>query len=143
MKKVVLSCLVAVATFFMVSCNKDVDLSGTSWTSSYTMNDTLEGMSANIKMDILLSFTDNVKGTLIGKTSVTIGGVPVESDSDTAAFTYTFDGKTAGALTNVDEEDSTTTTYNFTYSKDNKTITVATGETEEGFPSQLVFTKKN
>lgn len=128
----------------MTACHKDVDLSGTDWTSSFSFTTTEDGITANAAMNMLMSFMDETNGKMTTTATVTVAGVTYNAGTETDAFTYTFDGKSAGTIKQVDDDTTVTTT--FTYDDDAETITMLTGfdaeELAAGMPASVVFTKK-
>ena len=125
MKKILLTCLVALTVLAMASCNKDVDLSGTTWRVSHVE----EGDTTAYE----LVFAGNMTGTLSSyETYTSYEGIEV--DTDTTYFTYTFDGKADGTMS-ATEEDGTVSTTTFMYDKDDDVLRLRAGVYE------LIFTK--
>ena len=150
MKKTLFVALIACFTLMFTSCNKEKELPGTSW-KTHTVIDqdmTMEGITAhlNMVMDGTMKFTDATNGTMEITSSGSISAMgmtlPLDEDTETTAFTYTFDGE-QGTLTATDEGE--TTTIPFTYNKKDNTIlitqTEVDEETGESITFEMVFTE--
>ena len=150
MKKTLFVALIACFTLMFTSCNKEKELPGTSW-KTHTVIDqdmTMEGITAhlNMVMDGTMKFTDATNGTMEITSSGSISAMgmtlPLDEDTETTAFTYTFDGE-QGTLTATDEGE--TTTIPFTYNKKDITIlitqTEVDEETGESITFEMVFTE--
>lgn len=144
-----------VACFAMMfaSCNKELELNGTTWTASQTLNEsyTEAGIEITTTMttDCTMKFIDATKGslavTIYGSTTYMGHTYNSAPETQEEAFTYTFDGAT-GTLTAVDEETGEHATIPFTYNKSDKTIHIDISEPgEDGEPDfelNLVFTQE-
>lgn len=153
MKKVLLLTFVACVAMMFGSCQKEVELSGTTWKAHQTINQTLtmEGVTGTVDMtlDCMMKFADATTGSL----DITMGGtvaamgmtIPVPTQTSTQAFTYTFDGEREGVLTASDAEAGENISIPFIYNKEDKTISfsINTGE-ESGLDLNfdLVFTQQ-
>ena len=69
--------------------------------------------------------------TLASKGTITAMGMsfPMDTEAETTAFTYTFDGE-KGTMTGTDE-DGETSTIPFTYNKEDNTILISLNEKDE------------
>lgn len=139
MKKLLLVAFVACMTVFATSCSKEKELAGTTWT--YTISETetgeIEGMPMEITVNgtFTLKFTDQTNGELTMEMSLIMGGMNLGNQSETQAFTYTFDG-TNGTMT------ADGVPQNFTYNKEDNTITMTMSgvdETGETITETMVF----
>lgn len=140
-----------VACFAMMfgSCQKELELSGTTWKATQTESDTYDGITSSMTMDCILKFADATNGSLdmTMSGSVNMGGMTQELDpqTQTANFTYTFDG-TNGTMTAIDDETGEYETIPFTYNKKDKAILISVKEPgEQGEPDfelNLVFTQE-
>lgn len=143
MKKVFLTCFVAVATFLMMSCGKDVDLSGTTWKTSYSYAITQgygeDSIHISVSATSVLTFINDESGTLTTSGTSTMEGMTTPL-SGSLGFSYTFDGEKSGVLTY--SSDGTTYNDTFTYNKDDETISIPSGSTDSRVPSTMVFTKQ-
>lgn len=147
MKKLFLMTFVACFAMMFASCNKELELNGTTWKASQTFSEsyTEDGITGSItmEMDCTMNFADATKGTLAMTMSgsLAIGGIsvlPLEPDTQVADFTYTFDG-TNGTLTSVDKETGENATIPFTYNKKDKTILISINEKEEDLGVDIKF----
>lgn len=153
MKKIFLMTFVACIAMMFGSCQKELELNGTTWKANSTVSesDSSEGitMTTTISEDFVLKFVDatNVTMTLTTSVSYTVMGQThnYEPETQTGSLTYTFDG-TNGTLTAKDEETGETETVPFTYNEKDKTINiniVEPGEEgEDDFVLDLVFTQQ-
>lgn len=98
MKKFFTIAMVALATVFAVSCNKDddkgdkpekINLVGTSWEMSF--EGTVQG--TYLSMDEILNFTSETEGNR--HVDAVIGEQSITDDKD---FTYTWDGSTLAVI---------------------------------------------
>lgn len=144
MKKTLFLALLACVTMVFTSCNKEKELPGTSW-KTHTVIDqdmTMEGITAHINMimDGTMKFTDATNGTMELTTSGTISAMgmtlPLDEETETTAFTYTFDGE-SGTITTTDEDG--TTTVPFTYNKKENTIVISQKEVDEETGMEMNF----
>lgn len=92
MKKIFTIALVALATVWAVSCDKDdkddkINLVGTSWEMNFSGN----VMGMDISMDEILNFTTETEGNRHVEASY--GGNSIVNDT---AITYTWDGTSLG-----------------------------------------------
>jgi hypothetical protein len=145
MKKTLFVALLACFTLMFASCNKEKSLPGTSWKTHTVINQdmTMEGISTTLNMiiDGTMKFTDATNGSMALATSGTISAmgmtIPLDSDAETTAFTYTFDGE-AGTMTATDE-DGETSTIPFTYNKKDNTILISMNEVDEETGMEMKF----
>ena len=151
MKKTLFVALLACFTLVFTSCNKEKTLPGTSW-KTHTVVDqdmTVEGITAHLNMTIdgTMKFIDATNGSMTLASSGTISAMgmsfPMDSEAETTAFTYTFDGEN-GTITVTDEDG--TTTAPFSYNKKENTITISMKEVDEETGMELnmemVFTEE-
>ncbi len=136
MKRNIFFTLAACFVMLLTSCDKDVDLVGTTWKANYSNTVSVEGMEANISLDMTLHFKDETNYTMSVNTSATVMGQTMPGESNTEDGTYTFDGENGV----FDDEQP------FTYNKDDKTITTTIdldGEDAEMFgTNQITLTFK-
>ncbi|MBO7488813.1 MAG: hypothetical protein J6T88_00895 [Bacteroidales bacterium] len=112
MKRNVVFTLAVAFVMLFASCSKEVKLPGTTWKANFSNSATVQGISANVAMDLTLKFVDETKYKMdVTLTMSAFGQTSTESDSQDG--TYTFDGENGV----FDGEQS------FTYNKDDKTIT--------------------
>lgn len=133
MKKLFLMTFVACFAIMFASCEKDVELNGTTWKAHENIKQQVSQMGdVNIDLNCTLNFKDATTGTInmIINSSVSVMGqeFPLSEQNNTESFTYTFDGK-AGVLTSTDPTD--TETIPFTYNKEDKTINIDINEKDE------------
>lgn len=133
MKKLFLMTFVACFAIMFASCEKDVELNGTTWKAHENIKQQVSQMGdVNIDLNCTLNFKDATTGTInmIINSSVSVMGqeFPMPEQNNTESFTYTFDGK-AGVLTSTDPTD--TETIPFTYNKEDKTINIDINEKDE------------
>lgn len=120
---------VACFALMFASCEKEVELNGTTWKAheSISQQMTQMGMTvdATIDLDCTLNFQDGSNGTInmITNGSASFMGqvFPMPEQNVTENVTYTFDGEN-GTLTPT--EGSDTEPIPFTYDKKNKTINI-------------------
>ena len=130
MKKNILFTLAAAVVLLFTSCNKELDLAGTTWkTGPMTETVIYQDIEATATMDFTIIFTNATNYTV-----TYTGTASVLSISGTESGTYVFDGEN-GVLTNSDGESHT-----FTYNKEDKTLN-AVAEMD-GFSMTLVFTQQ-
>lgn len=126
MKRNIFFTLAVCFVMLLTSCNKDVDLVGTTWTANYSKTMTIEGMEAGISLDMTINFKDETNYTITVNSSVSVMGQTMPGENETENGTYTFDGEKGM----FDGEQP------FTYNKDDKTITLTVeldGENAEMF----------
>ena len=134
MKKNILLTLAAAVVLLFTSCNKELDLAGTTWkTGLITETVIYQNIEATATMDFTIIFTNatNYTVTYTGTAGVYPISIPMDG---TESGTYVFDGEN-GVLTNSDGESHT-----FTYNKEDKTLN-AVAEMD-GFSMTLVFTQQ-
>ncbi|MBQ6068648.1 MAG: hypothetical protein IJK84_04020 [Bacteroidales bacterium] len=144
MKKTLFVALLACFTMMFASCNKEKELTGTSWKThtDTTQQMTMEGITATMHMviDGTMKFSDATNGSLTLTTSGEMSAMgmsfPIEEETETQAFTYTFDGE-AGTITVSDDEE--TLTMPFTYNKKENTINFSISETDEETGATIAF----
>lgn len=152
MKKTLFVALLACVTLMFASCSKEKTLNGTSWKTHtvYSEEFTEAGMTSSVNMTIdgTMKFVDATKGSMSMSVSGTItipgfGSLPMEAETNTTDFTYTFDGE-KGTMTGKDDE-GTETTIPFTYNKKDNTILISQKEVDEEtgleFNLEMVFTE--
>lgn len=133
MKKLFLMTFVACFAMMFASCEKEIELNGTTWKAHENIKQQVPQMGdVNIDLNCTLNFKDATTGTInmIINSSVSVMGqeFPLSEQNNTESFTYTFDGK-AGVLTSTDPTD--TETIPFTYNKEDKTINIDINEKDE------------
>jgi hypothetical protein len=150
MKKTLFLALLACVTLMFTSCNKEKELPGTSWKTHTIVNQemTMQGIAATLNMTIdgTMKFTDATNGSMTLATSGTISAMgmtfPVDSETETTAFTYTFNGETGTITTTYEGE---TETVPFTYNKEDNTILITMNEKDEETGTEIniemVFTE--
>lgn len=129
MKKFFLMTFVACFAMMFVSCQKDVELIGTTWKAQENASTqiTVDGRTADITVDVdcTLQFADatNCSLTSVFNGTVFLPGqeIPVPSTTDVDDFTYTFDGK-KGVLKSNDP--SEIGDLDFTYNKKDNSIDI-------------------
>ena len=151
MKKTLFVALLACFTMMFASCNKEKSLPGTNWKTHtvYNQDITMQGIAATLNMTIdgTMKFTDATNGsmTLASKGTISAMGMsfPMDSDPETTAFTYTFDGE-AGTMTAT--ADGETQTIPFTYNKKDNTILFSINEKDDEtgmeYKMDMVFTEE-
>ena len=150
MKKVLLMTFVACFAMMFASCQKDLELSGTTWKAHQVINETstIEGITGTVDMtmDCTLIFADATTGTLsiTMSGSVSVMGIPVmtfPADTYSDNFTYTFDGEN-GVLSATDAESGENVTIPFTYNKKDKTINFSVKQDDVDINFDLSFTQE-
>lgn len=144
MKKLFLMTFVACFAMMFASCEKDVELNGTTWHAHDTATQQITQMGitvdAAVDMDCTIAFADATSGTLtttLGGTITVFGETQtVPQQTYTDGFSYTFDGKT-GVLTSTDPNE--TETIPFTYNKKDKSIDVEINQKDEESGLDLTF----
>ncbi|MBO4599149.1 MAG: hypothetical protein J5641_00255 [Bacteroidales bacterium] len=144
MKKTLFVALLACFTMMFASCNKEKELNGTNWKTHTVVNQemTMQGIAATLDLTIdgTMKFTDATNGsmTLTTSGSVTAMGMtfPMDPDTETTAFTYTFDG-TNGVLTAT--VDGKPESIPFVYDKKENTLTFNLTETDEETGTTMTF----
>ncbi len=129
MKKLFLMTFVAYFAMMFASCQKDVELSGTTWKAhgSDSTQMYVDGRTADITADVdcSLQFADATNCSLTSVFSGTIFisdmEIPAPSTTEVNGFTYTFDGK-KGVLKSNDP--SEIEDLNFTYNKKDNSIDI-------------------
>ncbi len=140
MKKFLILAFVSAAMLLNTSCKKEVELTGTTWTASYSETMEEEGITGTIIATITLAFKTETAGEMLTAATISALGQTFDTGTETSQFTYTFDGESAGTLTAViDEQTGETDTINFTYNKDDKTITISENTADSNMT--LVFTQ--
>ena len=151
MKKALFVALLACFTMMFASCNKEKSLPGTNWKTHtvYNQDITMQGIAATLNMTIdgTMKFTDATNGSMTLATKGTISAMgmsfPMDSDPETTAFTYTFDGE-AGTMTAT--ADGETQTIPFTYNKKDNTILFSINEKDDEtgmeYKMDMVFTEE-
>lgn len=130
MKRNVFFTLAVAFVMLLTSCGKEVSLPGTTWKANYTNTITVEGIAADVAMDMTIKFIDETKYAMDVNVSMSAMGQTLYSDRDSDEGTYTFDGE-KGVF---DGE------QNFTYNKDDKTIVMSFDI--DGEEAQLFGTNK-
>lgn len=152
MKRTLFVALLACVTLMFTSCTKEKDLNGTKWTThtTHTQEMTYMGITAamNLTIDGTMNFTSTTDGSATFTTSGTVSvpsmgmSQPLDGETSTDKFTYTFDG-TNGTLTIAD--DNSTETVPFAYNKKDNTITISRAikddQTGLSFTLTMVFTE--
>ena len=136
MKRTLFVALLACVTLMFASCNKEKDLNGTNWKTHTVVNQemSMEGVTATINMTIdgTMSFTNATNGAMILTTSGTMQAmgmtIPMDAETDTIDFTYTFTGEN-GTITM--KEDNESISVPFTYNKKDNTINITQTQTDE------------
>ena len=140
-----------VACFAMMfaSCQKDLELSGTTWKAHQVFNETttIEGVTGTVDMtiDCTLKFADATTGSL----SLTMSGsitamgmtLPIPQETLSDNFTYTFDGEN-GVLSATDAESGESATIPFTYNKKDKSINFSVDQEDVDINFDLSFTQE-
>lgn len=151
MKKVLLMTFVACFAMMFGSCQKDLDLIGTTWKAHDTVNQqiTEEGVTATAELtyDYVLNFIDATTGKMTITYNGTVSAMgmtfPINNEPISANYTYTFDGEN-GTITTAEEDDNVT--MPFTYNKKDKTILISINEKDEemglDINLDLVFTQE-
>lgn len=136
MKKTLFVALLACFTLMFASCNKEKDLNGTNWKTHTVVNQemSMQGVTAtiNLTIDGTMSFTNATNGAMILTTSGSMQAmgmtIPMDAETDTIDFTYTFTGEN-GTITM--KEDNESTSVPFTYNKKDNTINITQTQTDE------------
>lgn len=144
MKKLFLMTFVACFAIMFASCEKDVELNGTTWKAHETASQQITQMGmtldVNVDMNCTLNFKDATTGTiniiLNGSASMMGQEFPMPEQNETDSFTYTFDGK-SGVLKSTDPTE--TETIPFTYNKKDKSINIDITEKDEESGMDLSF----
>lgn len=144
MKKLFLMTFVACFAMMFASCEKEVELNGTTWKAHDTMSQQITEMGmtidATMTYDCTLKFADATTGTLTmtfsGTASLMGQSFPIPEETSTESFNYTFDGE-AGVLTSTDP--TNTETIPFTYNKKDKAIDININEKDEDTGMDLSF----
>lgn len=144
MKKLFLMTFVACFAMMFASCEKEVELNGTTWKAHETISQQMTemGMTMDVRvvMDCTLNFKDATSGTLNmiinGTASVMGQEFPMPEQNNTESFNYTFDGE-AGVLTSTDPTE--TEVIPFTYNKKDKSIDINITEKDEDTGMDLNF----
>ena len=126
MKKTIVLAFVAILSVFtLASCNKNVDLTGTTWEGSIKKDTVMiDGTPAEFSMTMTVDFTTDATGRLSAANMIAIDGTPYMNHSFDESFSYTFDGESSGSLYNLDLEEDEQFSIPFTYDKKNKQITI-------------------
>lgn len=118
MKKNILLVMAAAVAMLFTACKKDLDLTGTTWTSPVNKNITVMGISGTVNATLTLNFIDATNGKLVLTGSISAMGMNIPiPESAATEFTYTFDGEN-GVLT------SGNIVQSFTYNKKTKNISM-------------------
>ena len=144
MKKLFLMTFVACFAMMFASCEKEVELNGTTWKAHETISQQMTemGMTMDVRvvMDCTLNFKDATTGTLNmiinGSASMMGQEFPMPEQNNTESFTYTFDGEN-GVLSSTDPTE--TMTIPFTYNKKDKSIDINLNEKDEDTGMDLNF----
>lgn len=129
MKKLFLMTFVACFAMMFASCEKEMKLDGTTWTTQETIKQNLSyqgvPVEATFNLESTLNFTDATQGILKMKIGgmVTVMGqtAPIPENNLEDPFAYNFDGE-RGELYSGDPND--TERIPFTYNKSDKTIVI-------------------
>lgn len=124
MRKRLLTLAIVVITFGFVACNKEMDLTGTTWTASFAepVSIVSDGQLMDIDpaLNYKLTFTDATSGSMECSGTYTILGTTFPTENVSYTFTYTFDGdKNTGAITADGGQHKP-----FTYDDDTKVLTL-------------------
>lgn len=124
-KSIVLAFTAILAVFSLASCNKTVDLTGTSWEGNLKKDTVMiDGTPAEFSMTMTLDFITDATGRLQVGDMMTIDGSPYMNHSSDETFSYTFDGESSGSIFNLSLEEDAQFSIPFTYDKKNKEITL-------------------
>ena len=148
MKKFFYLAMMAFVALGITACGDDKNetpsgtnaLKGTEWVYAESEDETEDGVTYTLNLTATLKFTTVSNGSLDIYMDVVVGGQSMYNTSDVQEFTYTYDGNGHGTMTNVDEEDGTTSTIPFTINGNELTISDIDEDTGETL--QIVFTRK-
>ena len=135
MKKNIFVALAAAVVLLFTSCNKELELAGTSWKSNHIdQTFSYQGITANLTMDLTVTFTSATNYTLVYTGNVNAASIINIPLNDTEMGTYVFDGEN-GVLT-----DSEGKAHSFTYNKEAKTLNATYDY--EGINFSVTFTQQ-
>ena len=146
MKKTLFLALLACFTLMFASCNKEKELTGTSW-KTHTVVDqdiTIQGITIPLDMTVdgTMKFSDSTNNdgsmnlSYNGTVTIPILGARTISETDNTVFTYVFDGEAGTMTATVDGE---TSTVPFTYNKEDNTIHISVSKKYEEVGAEINF----